>query len=121
MISALCFPQAMRLRYEHDLVQIMNQFGVHNEAEIVSGCISKFARHRRKKGDVKQMIMDAVHALRRKFLRCALNGPIMLAVSHKSQVERSLRLSMKVPACNLVLQWMTRWHSECSLLHAPRS
>ena len=47
----------------------MNQFGVHNEAEIVSGCISKFAKHRRKKGDVKTMIIDAVHALRKKLLR----------------------------------------------------
>ncbi len=62
----------MRTRYEHALVQIMNQYGVHNEAEIVSGCISKFAKHRRKKGDVKTMIIDAVRALRKKVLRCVI-------------------------------------------------
>ncbi len=38
--------QETRARYEHSLVQIMNQYGVHNEAEVVSGCISKFAKHR---------------------------------------------------------------------------
>jgi hypothetical protein len=61
--------QDIRARYEHELLQIMNQYGVHNEAEIVSGCISKFAKHRRKKGDIKQMIMEAVRALRKKMLR----------------------------------------------------
>ncbi|EIE18524.1 RdRP-domain-containing protein, partial [Coccomyxa subellipsoidea C-169] len=67
--------QEARTRYEHALVQIMNQYGVHNEAEIVSGCISKFAKHRRKKGDVKTMIIDAVRALRKKN-RAEFPGPL---------------------------------------------
>ena len=53
-------------------MQIMNQYGVHNEVEVVSGCISKFAKHRRKKGDIKQLVMEAAHALRKKFLKCAM-------------------------------------------------
>ena len=61
--------QATRIAYEQELVQIMHQYGVINEFELVSGCISKFAKHRRKKGDVKALIMDAVGSLRKRFLR----------------------------------------------------
>ena len=62
--------QATRIAYEQELIQIMHQYGVVNEFELVSGCISKFAKHRRKKGDVKALIMDAVGSLRRRFFRC---------------------------------------------------
>lgn len=70
--------QATRVAYEQELIQIMHQYGVVNEFELVSGCISKFAKHRRKKGDVKALIMDAVCSLRRRYLRWgALNRQCM--------------------------------------------
>ena len=51
--------------YERELMAIMTQFEVFNEAEVVSGCISKFAKHKRKRGDVKAMVIHEVQGLRR--------------------------------------------------------
>ncbi len=51
--------------YERELMAIMTQYEVYNEAEVVSGCISRFARHKRKPGDVKAMLIHDVQALRR--------------------------------------------------------
>lgn len=61
--------------YERELMAIMNQYGVYNEAEVVSGCISKFAKHKRKKGDVKALVIHAVQGLRRHMLQCAPSPP----------------------------------------------
>ena len=57
------------MMYERELMAIMHQYGVYNEAEAVSGCISKFAKHKRKKGDVKALVISAVQALRRHMAR----------------------------------------------------
>ena len=60
-----CALQEQRMLYERELMAIMTQFEVFNEAEVVSGCISRFARHKRKHGDVKAMVIHDVQALRR--------------------------------------------------------
>lgn len=51
--------------YERELMAIMTQYEVYNEAEVISGCISRFAKHKRKPGDVKAMLIHDVQALRR--------------------------------------------------------
>ena len=63
--------------YERELMAIMVQFGVFNEAEVISGCISRFAKHRRKKHDVKALIIHAVQALRRHMAQYAISFSIV--------------------------------------------
>ena len=60
--------------YERELMAIMVQYGVFNEAEVISGCISKFAKHRRKKHDVKALVIHAVQALRRHMTQYAFSS-----------------------------------------------
>ena len=95
-MHACACAQATRLAYEQQLVQIMNQYGVVSEAELVSGCISKFAKHRGKKGDVKRDVGDAVHALRKKFLRC---GGALVHAGPYGVVENPRLLHLRIFAC----------------------
>ena len=66
--------------YERELMAIMVQYGVFNEAEVISGCISKFAKHRRKKHDVKALVIHAVQALRRHMAQYAI--PFSIVTKH---------------------------------------
>jgi len=64
-IGVHSYLQEKRMLYERELMAIMTQFEVFNEAEVVSGCISKFAKHKRKPGDVKAIVIHEVQGLRR--------------------------------------------------------
>ena len=75
--------------YERELMAIMTQYEVYNEAEVVSGCISKFAKHKRKPGDVKAMLIHDVQALRRHVikLRSALDSTAEESYMHGSAMD----------------------------------
>jgi hypothetical protein len=55
-----------------DLAQLMNNYGVYNEAELVGGAVLKFNRYHktRKAYEVRKRLSDEVAALWKKTLRC---------------------------------------------------
>ena len=61
------------MEYEQQLVQIMSQYSVTDEFQLISGCIIQwdklYKRRTGKRYDTKNHIIEAVQALQKKFLR----------------------------------------------------
>lgn len=55
--SSSCLVQSARHHYECELVRLMNQYGVHSEAELLSGCITKWS-HYHKRRDTYDLKME---------------------------------------------------------------
>ena len=74
----LLHPQRHRVEYEQQLIMVMNQFNVLDEFQLITGCIVQWDKmHRRRNGkrfDTKTHIVEAVQALRRKYLRQATSS-----------------------------------------------
>ena len=74
----LLHPQRHRVEYEQQLIMVMNQFNVLDEFQLITGCIVLWDKmHRRRNGkrfDTKTHIVEAVQALRRKYLRQATSS-----------------------------------------------
>ena len=92
--------------YERELMAIMVQYGVFNEAEVISGCISKFAKHRRKKHDVKALVIHAVQALRRHMTQYAFSSSMFtkhtpIKCPYESVAPYHMRHCTYASFCNL--------------------
>jgi hypothetical protein len=58
MISHDVSLQSARHAYECELVKLMNQYGVRSEAELLSGCITKWSKYHKRRDtmDLKQEV-----------------------------------------------------------------
>eukprot|EP00884_Botryococcus_braunii_P021398 jgi/Botrbrau1/7942/Bobra.9_2s0100.1 len=60
-----------RWEYEVQLIEIMNHFGVYDEAELVGGAVLKFSKYHKNRSasDVRQKVSEAISSLRRRTIR----------------------------------------------------
>lgn len=87
--------QEERWTYEVELIEIMNHFGVFEEAELVGGAVLKFSKYHKNRSasDVRQKVSEAISALRRRTLRYARpqeerNSSIaVFTLSHRRGIE----------------------------------
>lgn len=78
--------QEDRRKYEIALIQIMNNYGVSNEAEVVGGAVIKFHRYHkaRKASDLRDRLSDEVDDLWKKTLRCVpINTTLYICISYQ--------------------------------------
>jgi hypothetical protein len=80
--------QEQRIDYEQQLIQVMNQFGVSEEFQLVTGCIVQWDKmNRRRNGkrfDTRAHVLEAIKALQSKYLRSA-PGTIVQSDGHHQQ------------------------------------